>query len=375
MSLYPNLGEEIPVRRDEQDESEDVTIVLQIPAGSVEVTFVRSNAPIATDFPTISIEDSHLGPVLKFNSQRIVLDQSIFVLHYDLEMYCIGGRQGPIDGTDYHLLLKLINPSEDLIVSTTCIFMNNARYKCLFSEEQIGTHSNEPVDIGDKVSAGILYAADGLSKGISWAGDKSKSLMEGKAQNYVETTPALSNPKEVSPGWKKTAEVASVGTKYVAKGTGYLASAIGQVATYAGGKIADKVQEKYGAKDEKGETSSTWRNTTKIIGGALAGYGKVWEALEHSGKKIAVASRDSTAKVVTHRSGAAAGEVTYNSMNVGVNLTKTFFHIEDMGMKKICKTVGKSAAKNYLQKHLDAKKARENQQKQVQPNQPMAIMQ
>jgi len=373
MSLYPNLVEEIPVRRDEQDDSEDVTIVLQIPAGSVEVTYVRSNAPIATDFPTISIEDSHLGPVLKFNSQRIVLDQSIFVLHYDLEMYCIGGRQGPIDGTDYHLLLKLINPSEDLIVSTTCIFMNNARYKCLFSEEQIGTHSNEPADIGDKVSAGILYAADGLSKGISWAGDKSKSLMEGKAQNYVETTPALSNPKEVSPGWKKTAEVASVGTKYVAKGTGFLASAIGQVATYAGGKIADKVQEKYGTKDGKGETSSTWRNTTKILGGALAGYGKVWEALEHSGKKIAVASRDSTAKVVTHRSGAAAGEVTYNSMNVGVNLTKTFFHIEDMGMKKICKTVGKSAAKNYLQKHLDAKKARENQQ--VQPNQPMAIMQ
>ena len=295
------------------------------------------------------------------------------MLHYDLEMYCIGGRQGPIDGTDYHLLLKLINPSEDLIVSTTCIFMNNARYKCLFSDEQIGTQSQEPGDIGDKVSAGILYAADGLSKGISWAGDKSKSLMEGKAQNYVETTPALSNPKEVSPGWKKTAEVASVGTKYVAKGTGYLASAIGQVATYAGGKIADKVQEKYGAKDGKGETSNTWRNTTKILGGALAGYGKVWEALEHSGKKIAVASRDSTAKVVSHRSGAEAGEVTYNSMNVGVNLTKTFFHIEDMGMKKICKTVGKSAAKNYLQKHLDAKKARENQH--INTNQPMAIMQ
>ena len=87
---------------------------------------------------------------------------SIFVLHYDLEMFCIGGRQGPIDGTDYHLLLKLINPTEDLIVSTTCIFMNNARYKCLFSEEQIGTQAQEAADIGDKVSAGILYAADGL---------------------------------------------------------------------------------------------------------------------------------------------------------------------------------------------------------------------
>ena len=86
-----------------------------------------------------------------------------------------------------------------------------------------------------------------------------------------------------------------------------------------------------------------------------------------------MASRDTTAKVVSHRSGEAAGEVTYNSMNVGVNLTKTFFHIEDMGMKKICKTVGKSAAKNYLQKHLDAKKTRDNQQ--ISQNQPMAIMQ
>ena len=40
--------------------------------------------------------------------------------------------------------------------------MNNARYKCLFSEEQIGTQAQEAADIGDKVSAGILYAADGL---------------------------------------------------------------------------------------------------------------------------------------------------------------------------------------------------------------------
>ncbi|CBY21749.1 unnamed protein product [Oikopleura dioica] len=47
MSLYPNLAEEIPIRRDEEEESEDVTIVLQIPDGSVEVTYVRSNAPIA----------------------------------------------------------------------------------------------------------------------------------------------------------------------------------------------------------------------------------------------------------------------------------------------------------------------------------------
>ena len=61
-------------------ESQTVFLVLQIPAGSVEVTYVRSNAPIATDFPTLSVEDSHLGPVLKFNSQRIVLDQRLEII-------------------------------------------------------------------------------------------------------------------------------------------------------------------------------------------------------------------------------------------------------------------------------------------------------
>ena len=50
-------------------------LVLQIPAGSVEVTFVRSNAPISTDFPTITIEDSSRGPLLKFGSYELLLDQ------------------------------------------------------------------------------------------------------------------------------------------------------------------------------------------------------------------------------------------------------------------------------------------------------------
>jgi len=40
-------------------------------------------------------------------------------------------------------------------------------------------------------------------------------------------------------------------------------------------------------------------------------------------------------------------------MDIGVNCTKTVFHVQDMGVKRICKNVAKSAGKNYLQNELD----------------------
>jgi hypothetical protein len=82
---------------------------------------------------------------------------------------------------------------------------------------------------------------------------------------------------------------------------------------------------------------------------------------------VAIGSRDASTTVVTHRHGDEAGQVTYNAMDVGVNLTKTFFHIEDMGVKKICKNIAKSSGKEYLHIHLERRKSAKLSQKEPLP--------
>ena len=67
-----------------------------------------------------------------------------------------------------------------------------------------------------------------LSKGISWTGEKTKGIIQSSAQSYNEKNPANQNPAQISTGVQKTVEYVSTGSKYVAKGTGAVASAIGK---------------------------------------------------------------------------------------------------------------------------------------------------
>jgi len=51
-------------------------------------------------------------------------------------------------------------------------------------------------------------------------------------------------------------------------------------------------------------------------------------------------------------------------------MTKTFFHVEDMGLKKICKNIAKSSGQEYLQKHIDRRAKDKSVNQQFFQNQP-----
>jgi len=151
----------------------------------------------------------------------------------------------------------------------------------------------------------------------------------------------------------------------------FFGSVKGTAASWAGKAIAQKVDEKYGSKGNSTEESRyRWRQVGKVGAGVLTGYGKVWSALETTGKSVAVVGRDCSASVMEHKHGASAGKVTYDALNIGVNMTKTFFHVEDMGLKKICKNIAKSSGQEYLQKHIDRRAKDKNVNQQFFQNQP-----
>merc|ERR1712227_1143742 len=295
---------------DINDENEDVEIVIQIPEDQVEISSAHSNGQLhRLTGPITVINPDPDVPYLEFGDVKLYLTEELFVLHPELETFVFGGREGPVLGTDFHIVFNLKNAPDDAIIALTCVFMNNCSYKNLFVEEPQSTNE----EIGDRINSGLNYVADAMSKGISWTGDKTKDFIQTSAENYNLKNPANQTPAQISTGVQKTVQYVSTGSKYVAKGTGAVASAIGTAASWAGKAIAQKVDEKYGSKGNSTEESRyRWRQVGKVGAGVLTGYGKVWSALE-----------------------------------------TTFFHVEDMGLKKICKNIAKSSGQEYLQKHID----------------------
>ena len=51
-------------------------------------------------------------------------------------------------------------------------------------------------------------------------------------------------------------------------------------------------------------------------------------------------------------------------MDIGVNCTKTVFHVQDMGRKRICKRVAKTAGTDFLKNEIE-KRAKRKQNVQI----------
>ena len=63
------------------------------------------------------------------------LKESLFCLHSELEKFIFGGPNGPIENTDYHIVIELADAPDDILIALTCIFMANCKYKNLFIDE------------------------------------------------------------------------------------------------------------------------------------------------------------------------------------------------------------------------------------------------
>jgi len=348
-----------------QSEPENIEIILQIPSENVKSLLVDTvhSGIVGEAVGPLNVRPPvgpNFGPTLELGNEVIELNDDLYVLHSELETFIIGGvikdpngvpfRGGPIPGKNFQAVVLLQNVPDNYIIDLTCIFMSNSNYKSTFNGEAA---KFSEMDTGDKIGHVIGVSASGISSGLQWTGEKTKEFIKSQSDKYVTQTTPNAQPTNVSNGTQKAVEYAAVGTKYLAKGTGVLAKAIGSAASYVGGEIAKEVTRRSDPNKPESKYKHVWIGVGKVVKSSVAAYGEIWSALEVTGKSVAVTMRDNTARAVSHKHGAQAGAVAYDGMDIGVNCTKTVFHVQDMGVKRICKNVAKSAGKNYLQNELD----------------------
>jgi len=360
MPLYPNLDEQPDIEPE---------LVLCLPGDYVRLTIEHATSKIigtiAADLKCHLQNDITTITIDRFAVQ---LNESIYVLHTELEHFVIGGsfnqnetiQLGPVPGTQCRFALHLVNNVPDsYLTDFVCILMNTVNYRATFQPTEEVTFGE--LDTGDKIGYVIGKSASGISSGLRWTGDQASQLMKTQSDKYVSTQQPNQQPTAVSDRTRKAVQYASIGSKYLAKGTGMVANAIGEVASKVGQGIAAEVAKRNSSEGGESKHKHVWIQVGKVIKSSVAAYGIIWSALEDTAKLTARVARDEATTMVTHKHGQEAGEVTYSGMDIGVNCTKTVFHVQDMGMKKICKRVAKTAGTDFLKNEID-KRAKKNQQ-------------
>jgi len=366
-NIYPNLNQDEPV--------------LVLPGDHVRLTMIdhATNGVIGTIASDLIVRHYPVDDLVTIQIERftVKLDASIYVLHTELEKFVIGGsiehneqvQLGPVPGTSYRFILQLIGHVPDsYLTDLVCVLMNTVNYRATFQPDPTDSVSFGEMDTGDKIGYIIGKGASGISTGVRWTGEQASTIMKSQSEKYVNTAQPNAQPTNVSDRTQKAVKYASIGTKYLAKGTGVLANAIGEVASKVGQGIAAEVAKRNSTAESGGTESKhrhIWIQMGKVIKSSVAAYGIIWSALEDTAKLTARTARDEATVCVTYKHGEEAGRVTYSGMDIGVNCTKTVFHVQDMGMKKICKTVAKTAGTDFLKHEIDRRAKRREQQQNI----------
>ncbi|XP_025889692.1 spartin isoform X3 [Nothoprocta perdicaria] len=221
----------------------------------------------------------------------------------------------------------------------------------------------------EKVAHGILSGASwvswGLMKGAEYTG---KAIHKGASKLREHIQPE-EKPLEVNPTVAKGLHVAKQATGGAVKVSQFLVEGVCSIASCVGKELAPHVK-KHGSKlvpeslkkDKDGK--STFDGALVVAASGVQGFSTVWQGLESAAKCIAKSVSTETVKTVKYKYGEDAGHATDNAMNSAINVGKTAFNIENIGIKAVVKRTAKETGHAVLDEYkvLDKEKKDKNRE-------------
>ncbi|NXF92772.1 SPART protein, partial [Eubucco bourcierii] len=208
----------------------------------------------------------------------------------------------------------------------------------------------------EKVAHGILSGASwvswGLVKGAEYTG---KAIHKGASKLREHIQPE-EKPLEVNPSVAKGLHIAKQATGGAVKVSQFLVEGVCSIASCVGRELAPHVK-KHGSKlvpeslkkDKDGK--STFDGALVVAASGVQGFTTVWQGLESAAKCIAKSVSTETVKTVKYKYGEDAGHATDNAMNSAINLGRTAFNIENIGIKAVVKRTAKETGHAVLDEY------------------------
>nr|XP_039265832.1 spartin-like [Styela clava] len=218
-------------------------------------------------------------------------------------------------------------------------------------------HVTEESSISDKIVGGIQTGAEWLSYGLNKGAEITTDLVKKGSNKLKEGITPNDEPSTVNPTVKKGLYYTHEASRATVKVSRFLVDGLCAITSKVSQEIAPHVKDyskkvlpdSVTSKDQKGE--SKMDGVIKVAGAGLAGFGTVWAELEKSGLAIARSVSSATVENVQLKYGQEAGTATSHAMGSVVNVGKTAFNLDNLGLKAIAKRAAKDTGKAVLKEY------------------------
>lgn len=355
---------------------ESAAELLVIPNG-VQMYFVSSDSQVATtppSYPTslrvVVIDSDSVGdksivaclqigdwvyPLRTGQTPALKTENGTYIFpNYNAEGLVFGSAIGIV-----------ISPEIDAVYVETFehILLNLASFKCsqhthpLEEKTQKYQGAIDDSSVSGKIAYGLEKGAEWLSLGLGKGAELTSDLVQKGSEQIKKNLTPNENPTKVDDTVQKGLYYTHEASKVTIKASQALVNGVKVVTSKIGEQLGPHLKDlsnkilpdSLTAKTENEE--SNLDGAVKVAGAGLVAFSTVWNELEKSGLVIAKAISSATVENVQFKYGAEAGKVTSLGMSTAVNVGKTAFNLDNIGMKAIARRsamdTGKAVLKEY----------------------------
>lgn len=370
-NVPPQYAEDVPEGHsslstsptDEADDQYATTELLVIPGG-VQIFFVSEDQKVGTIPPTYP---SFLKVLVRNSTERVflqVLDwkypliagqtpvlktNSGVYLFPNLTTNTISlGSVGIVISTEIDQ--RLIKTFED-VLENLAVFSKQKQEDETDTDDGIGMlHLDELVkpSTSDKIVSGIEKSAKWLSSGLSKGADYTTGLVQQGSNKLKDKLIPNNDPAQINPTIQKGLYYTHEASRATVKVSSFLVSGLCAITSKVGEELGPRIKKKLlpeSTTDTDGQNESTVDGVFKVAGAGISGFATVFTELEKSGLAIAQAVSSAAVENVEFKYGKDAGIATSYAMGSVVNVGKTAFNLDNLGMKAIAKRAAKDTSK------------------------------
>lgn len=201
---------------------------------------------------------------------------------------------------------------------------------------------------GSKVSGAILTGAYYISKGLIYGAEKASGLLNYGTPKLINHIAPAPEATQVNPKVTKGFKLAKTATNKAATATGFVADKVGLATSRLGQYLAPHVQKQgtkllsSGFNLSEAEASSKVSGVLTVAAGAVEGFATVYRGLETSAGILGQNLKNNSVKIVKHKYGPAAGEISNETLETVGNVITIGHNAHVLRPRKIFKNIAKS---------------------------------
>lgn len=318
---------------------------LQLPAGALSASSNASASSSSTPLVFILVGDFKI-PI---NKQIIAIQSGAFdftfVLPNRMFLQIVLPQDGTCDPEELDVFEHLIFSHSVLRKKPATTATPSGGSSTATSSSVVGAHSTAPAP---KVSTRIAIGLGKITRGACLGITKGAELLSGGirkgSEKIVDVTDACKEPVKVSESTKGHVNRARTATKGVAVLSGTVATAMVGVTAVLGNFIGNRVANRVASADENGGTVGKLAAVKEVGGAAIGCAGLIFDAAVDAGRTILSSSCDGISRVVTHKLGDEAGQLTANGLGVVTDVVDIQTNVRKAGVKGIVAATAQSSA-------------------------------